>query len=142
MRSVYLAILAAIVGLACSVMAPEGQEQVFVPIQRGEQLYQAYCASCHGGPTGGRMMDIPPVHNANGHTWHHPDCQLRSIILHGSGQMGEMMRRMMGSPDAPRMPTFEGTLSDEDVDAILGYVKTWWTPQQRAWQARVTQENC
>ena len=37
--------------------------------------------------------------------------------------MGEMMRRMMSSPDAPRMPTFEGALSD-DVDAILGYVKT------------------
>lgn len=43
---------------------------------RGRTIYAANCASCHGGLTGGTMMDYPPRHNANGHTWHHPDCQL------------------------------------------------------------------
>ena len=30
----------------------------------GEELYNANCLSCHGGPTGGNMMTIPPRHNA------------------------------------------------------------------------------
>jgi hypothetical protein len=86
------------------------------------------------------MMDIPPRHNANGHTWHHSDRQLTDIVLNGPGEMGEMMRRMMGaSPDTPRMPAFKGALTEADVAAILAYIKTWWTEEQRQWQARVSQ---
>lgn len=113
------------------------------PLARGEALYDANCRSCHGGATGGQMMDIPPTHNANGHTWHHPDCQLIDVVLNGSGEMGEMMRRMMGVPeDTPRMPAFKGKLSEEDVEAILAYIKTWWTEEQRQAQARITEGQC
>jgi mono/diheme cytochrome c family protein len=143
MKRTVLFTLAASALLGCSVVAPEDQQQVFVPVQRGEQLYNTYCVTCHGGSTGGRMMDIPPVHNRNGHTWHHPDCQLTDIVLHGSGSMGEMMRRMMGaSEDTPTMPAFSGILTQADAEAILAHIKTWWTPQQRAMQAAVTQERC
>jgi mono/diheme cytochrome c family protein len=55
------------------------------PILEGKALYEVNCQACHGGETGGQMMDIPPPHNANGHTWHHPDCQLKEIVLQGSG---------------------------------------------------------
>jgi len=41
--------------------------------RHGQTLYAANCDSCHGGRTGGSMMDYPPRHNASGHTWHHPD---------------------------------------------------------------------
>jgi mono/diheme cytochrome c family protein len=85
------------------------------------------------------MMEIPPPHNANGHTWHHSDRQLTQMVLEGSGEMGEMMRRMMGvSADTPRMPAWQGTLTEEDVGAILAYIKSWWTEEQRDWQARVS----
>ncbi len=47
-----------------------------------------------------------------------------------------MMRRMMGVPqDAPRMPAWGDKLSDEEIDAILAFIKTWWTPEQRAAQS-------
>jgi mono/diheme cytochrome c family protein len=109
-------------------------------VSKGEQLYVANCQVCHGGATGGSMMDLPPPHNANGHTWHHSDRQLTDIVLNGSGEMGEMMRRMMGaSADTPRMPAWRGTLTEKDVAAILAYIKTWWTPEQREWQARVSE---
>lgn len=112
-------------------------------VQRGERLYQTWCQTCHGGATGGQMMDIPPRHNANGHTWHHPDCQLADIVLNGSGEMGEMMRRMMGvGENVPRMPAFRDKLTKDDVVAILAYIKTWWTDRQREFQARVTKEAC
>jgi mono/diheme cytochrome c family protein len=106
-------------------------------------LYNAHCLNCHGGATGGQMMDYPPRHNANGHTWHHPDCQLIEMVLNGSGEMGEMMGEMMGIPeDVPRMPTWKGTLTEEEVAAILAYIKTWWTDEQRQIQAEITQAQC
>lgn len=123
---------------------PVGEQPVRPPlIEQGEVLYQANCQRCHGGATGGQMMDIPPPHNANGHTWHHPDCQLQETILNGSGEMGEMMRDMMGaSPDTPRMPAFQGELSEAEIEAILAYIKPWWTEEQRDVQARMTEANC
>lgn len=109
----------------------------------GEQLYTANCQGCHGGDTGGSMMDIPPPHNTNGHTWHHPDCQLVQTVLNGSGEMGEMMREMMGaSEDTPRMPAFEGILTEDEIVAILDYIKGWWTEEQRHSQAVNTQQTC
>jgi mono/diheme cytochrome c family protein len=84
------------------------------------------------------MMNIPPLHNTIGHTWHHSDRQLTDMVLNGSAEMGEMMRRMMGSEDTPRMPAFKDTLTEEEVGAILAYIKTWWTEEQREWQAQVT----
>ena len=105
----------------------------------GAELYAANCQVCHGGASGGSMSDIPPPHNANGHTWHHPDYQLVQTILNGSGEMSEMMRRMMGVPeDTPRMPAFRGVLTEDDILAILSYIKTWWTPDQRASQADIS----
>jgi mono/diheme cytochrome c family protein len=106
--------------------------------QSGEALYQANCQRCHGGATGGSMMDMPPRHNANGHTWHHADQQLIDTVLNGSGQMGEMMRGMMGDPGV-RMPAFRDVLTEEDVRAILAYIKTWWTEEQRRTQADLSQ---
>ena len=89
------------------------------------------------------MMVVPPSHNANGHTWHHPDCQLVQTVLDGSGDMGEMMRSMMGiSDEVPRMPSFKGTLSEDAIMTILAYIKTWWTEEQRGLQSQMTRQAC
>src|SRR5712691_11667004 len=76
---------------------------------RGQTIYYvtANCASCHGGPTGGDMMDYPPRHNSNGHTWHHPDCDLKQIIRDGGDEMTAYMRDMMAPPGAPKMPAWK-----------------------------------
>jgi len=125
-------------GLACSGQAPTLRVQE----QRGQAAYEANCAGCHGGPDGGGMMDYPPRHNANGHTWHHADCELAQVIRDGASPMTEMMRSMMAPPDAPRMPAFGDRLSDEEIEAVLAYIKTLWTPRQRDFQARATREVC
>jgi len=110
--------------------------------RRGEEIYNASCVSCRGGPTGGAMMDYPPRHNANGHTWHHPDCELTAIIRTGGDEMTEMMRQMMAPPDAPKMQAFGDKLSSAEIDAVLAFIKTMWTPEEREVQAQVTQDNC
>ena len=150
-RRARLLILLAVAVAACGLLQRDE-----APRSRGEQLYGTEadvarygalryaenCMSCHGGATGGSMMDYPPRHNANGHTWHHGDCELKQVIRTGSTPMTEMMRRMMASPDAPRMPAFRDRLSDEEIDAVLGYIKTLWTPGQRGFQEQVTREEC
>jgi mono/diheme cytochrome c family protein len=40
------------------------------------------------------------------------------------------------------MPTFKEQLTEEDVAAILAYIKTWWTEEQRQFQARITRDVC
>lgn len=134
-----LGIIAALLLLAPSIgpTAPLGEIAA-----RGASLYQANCASCHGGPTGGGMMDYPPKHNANGHTWHHSDCEVKEVIRTGTSPMTEMMREMMAPPGAPTMPAWRERLTDEEIDAVLAYIKTMWTQDQRASQERVTREQC
>lgn len=74
------------------------------------------------------MRDIPPPHNANGHTWHHPDQQLTDIVLNG----------FSFSVERQKMPAFKDTLTEDDVQAILSHIKMWWTDEQRQHQAEVT----
>ena len=101
-------------------------------IKRGSDLYATHCQSCHGDGAGRGLLPYVPSHGPDGHTWHHSDRNLMDIVLNGPGEMGEMMREMMGTPkDAPRMPAWKGVLSEEDVRATLAYIKTFWTPEQR-----------
>ena len=50
-------------------------------------------------------------------------------------EITEIMRKQMGLQDgAPRMPAWRSAISDEDVDAVVAYMKTFWTPEQRRLQ--------
>ena len=103
-------------------------------VARGQVIYQAHCASCHGmrgegqpdwrerGPDG--LLPAPP-HDASGHTWHHPDEQLFAIT-----QLG--LARVIGQPDyRSAMPAYEGVLSDTDIVAVLSWIKAQWPPEVR-----------
>ncbi len=97
--------------------------------------YAANCMSCHGGAAGGTISDLPPVHNANGHTWHHGDCVIAEIIRDGSGPRP-------GLPtDVPTMPAFD-QLTDDQVDALIDHLRDWWTPEQRQAQRQTTARAC
>lgn len=104
-------------------------------VARGQKLYNQYCAACHGingeGQPDWKIPNDdgsfkPPPHDATGHTWHHADDLLIEIVIEGS--------------DFPQsqMPTFGEQLSDEDVQTILEYLKSWWGPEERAFQWQVT----
>ena len=85
----------------CAPAEPDGEAQT----ARGEELYQAHCVECHGGATGGAMTDIPPRHNAEGHTWHHGDCELVDMVLDGMPERpGQPTSRSAARCDAPWTP--------------------------------------
>ena len=104
-------------------------------VTQGQELYDQYCAECHG-TTGEGQPDWkipnddgsykPPPHDAGGHTWHHGDDLLPDLIANGS--------------DFPqtKMPTYGDKLSDEEILAIVEYLKSWWGPEERAFQWQMT----
>lgn len=94
----------------------------------GEAIYNLQCLQCHGGPDGDVRVPGAPPHNGEGHTWHHSDKSLISIILKGSNVGGVM-------------PAFEGQLTEEQVAAVLAYIKTMWSDEQRASQAEASKND-
>lgn len=106
-------------------------------LARGQQLYLANCASCHGARLEGQpdwqrrlasgRMPAPP-HDASGHTWHHPDRVLFEITKHGASAV-------VGGGYASDMPGFADALSDAEVTLILDYIKSTWPERERTYQA-------
>ncbi|MFQ5684131.1 MAG: c-type cytochrome [Candidatus Binatia bacterium] len=96
-------------------------------LARGAKVYATSCQPCHGDQDGKGSIGRAHPHNNNGHTWHHPDPQLKEWILQGKP-----------GPGFSVMPAFN-YLTDEDVEAILLLIKTWWTAEQRASQADISQ---
>ena len=108
-------------------------------LQLGKELYAETCSSCHGAnlegqPDWKRRLDngrMPaPPHDASGHTWHHPDQDLLVIVRDGLGAIVPGYER--------DMPAFGSTLTDEDIGAILAFIKSTWPEREREFQAQVT----
>jgi len=109
-------------------------------IAAGRAAYDRYCASCHGAhlegepnwrekkPTG--RMPAPP-HDASGHTWHHPDA-----VLLGITKFGLMPGKYAPPGYQSDMPGFGGTLSDDEISAVIAYIKSTWPDEVRRAQER------
>lgn len=110
-------------------------------VARGQELYQAACASCHGaklegqanwrerGPDG--LLPAPP-HDPSGHTWHHPDGVLFNLTKFGVAPYA-------GPDYRSAMPAFENKLSDDDIIAILSYIKSTWPTEIRRRQDAINE---
>jgi mono/diheme cytochrome c family protein len=67
---------------------------------------------------------LAPPHDASGHTWHHPDDMLFEITKWGTDAV-------VPGPNKSNMPGFSETLGDEDVWAVLAYIKSRWPQELR-----------
>jgi mono/diheme cytochrome c family protein len=106
-------------------------------LESGKVLYATSCQVCHGDQQGVGRVALAPSHDSQGHTWHHPDGQLLQIVLDGT----KVLRESMGlPPSALEMPPFKGRLTQEEVVAILSFIKTWWTEEQRDFQAEISRQ--
>ena len=90
--------------------------------ERGKEIYATNCASCHGA-TGQPDADSPlvkalgvmPANFANAlFNSREPASTWKVVIEKGGAEMGF----------SEMMPAFSETLSEEDIDAVLVYIKT------------------
>tara|TARA_B100001093_G_scaffold249909_1_gene239335 strand:- start:419 stop:856 length:438 start_codon:yes stop_codon:yes gene_type:complete len=98
-----------------------------IMIERGKIVYQNNCVSCHminlSGAKNWKGLDedghrkAPPL-NGTGHTWHHDDKTLHSIIKYG---LAKLVKNYEG-----KMIGFGDNLSDKEIDSILAYLKSYW----------------
>lgn len=112
-------------------------------LTRGEAVYRQHCAACHGAQLQGQpnwrerdasgRLPAPP-HDATGHTWHHPDQVLFDITRHGVAKAA----RLKDYDSA--MPAYEGVLSDEEIVAVLSWIKSTWPEAVRRQQEAVDAE--
>ena len=108
-------------------------------VAQGQALYAQYCASCHGANLAGApnwRMTLPdgslppPPHDGSGHTWHHADGLLLSIIADG------------GDPAFnSKMPPFKDKLTEEQARLILDFLKSTWDQEKREFQWWMTATN-
>lgn len=135
-----VATLAAVVVLltACGESATTGEDpradsRDAARVARGAKVYAQHCAACHGARLEGQpewrrrlasgRLPAPP-HDESGHTWHHLDNVLFAITKNG-----------LVAPYAPRdyesdMPAFSGILKDEEIWAVLAFIKSHWKSRE------------
>ena len=97
-------------------------------IESGKQIYAKNCASCHGINLEGQknwmsrlpdgLMPAPP-HDETGHTWHHSDRFLFMVTKYG-------IEELIGEKYLNNMPVYKDILSDEEIIAVLSYIKSTW----------------
>jgi len=112
-------------------------------IATGARIYAESCAACHGARLEGQpdwrsrnaagRLPAPP-HDASGHTWHHPMKALFEITKYGVG-------RFAGSGYLSDMPAFEGRLSDDEIRAVLEYIRDQWPAEIRKVHAEIDRKS-
>ena len=100
----------------------------------GQTVYEAHCASCHGIDGRGMPPEYPPL-AAN------PSIQMQSavnpirMVLNGGFPPGTA-----GNPMPYGMPPFAQSLSDDEVAAVVTYIRAAWGNRGAAVSSRDANE--
>lgn len=112
-------------------------------VMQGKIVYAEHCASCHGKNLEGEAnwrqrkpsgrLPAPP-HDETGHTWHHADKALFNLTKYGP--------QYVAGPDYQSdMPAFDGVLSDDEIIAVLSFIKSTWSARERQAQDEITRNS-
>lgn len=143
-------VLVAGLSAGCSLLGDDGGTEEIAGwpppaavVDLGRAAYEANCAVCHGQngegapnwqeQTAGGVYPAPP-HDSSGHTWHHADGLLFEIVRDGGSQFDTASFRS-------GMPAWGGVLTDGEIRAVITYLKTFWGPEERAFQFEVSEQD-
>lgn len=142
-RRLWIATLAAVallVGAVVFAFAPEPQAGLLSPndrqvVAQGAEIYTQTCAACHGANLEGQVENwqspetdglLPaPPHDETGHTWHHGDTLLFEITKYGVAAAANL------TDYRSAMPAYESVLTDEEIIAVLSFIKSTWPDEIR-----------
>jgi mono/diheme cytochrome c family protein len=97
------------------------------PVMQGREVFLRVCAECHGQNGEGYANELAaPALDHSEHAWHHPDQQIRGWIVNGK----------LGLNAA--MPALGDQLTNEEIEAVIVYLHTLWTPEQLEIQQDIT----
>lgn len=129
----FLVLLIAGAGLlgGCNFASTPGSTVTLTPtvdlVMQGREVYLRACAECHGQNAEGYANELAaPALDHSEHAWHHPDQQIRDWIKNGKLGLGR------------QMPALGDQLSDEEIEAVIAYLHTLWTPEQLETQQDIT----
>lgn len=114
-----------------------------VKVTAGKALYARWCSGCHGRKLQGQPLwqlqdqyagRRAPAHDQTGHTWTHSDDDLFLMTRDG--------RFPSTDPEAPSyMPAFHDFLGNEQIIAVIAYIKASWPVGLRISQALLNPGN-
>ena len=84
----------------------------------GKVLFETYCAACHGEQGQSGIVPEAPALNADGPAPQLTDAEIAQMMHQGS----------------ELMPAMGADFTDEQVAAVTSFIKSLWTPEQRAAQ--------
>lgn len=99
-------------------MAP--REPAGGQMELGQRLYERHCADCHGAQGEGRPGQIPPLAGARAVIFAQPANVIRTVLW------GGFLPATAGNPRPFGMPPFAHQLSDEEIAAVVSYLRRSW----------------
>ena len=145
--TVAIAMLACLLSIVTAKKIAYSKQDISLPykdraaIKLGQTIYKDNCASCHGINLEGQIgwqteivdgRRLAPPHDETGHTWHHPDELLYNMTKYG-------FEEMLGKKYPNNMPVYENILSDGELLAVLGYIKSTWPKRIKAIHNEINQ---
>ncbi|HYC48209.1 MAG TPA: cytochrome c [Burkholderiales bacterium] len=97
---------------------PRGPAEEFR--RQGAQIYEKSCAGCHGDHGEGAVGAYPALAGNRAVTLHVPANVIRAVLS------GGYLPATAGNPRPYGMPPFSHVLSDEEIAAVLSYIRSAW----------------
>ncbi len=109
-------------------------EETSLLMRLGKTVYDAQCASCHGGQGLGMPPQFPPL-AANQSIQMESAVNPIRMVLNGGYPPGTI-----GNPRPYGMPPFAQSMSDDEVAAVVTYIRAAWGNRGTAISARQANE--
>lgn len=103
-------------------------------LRLGSKIYDAQCASCHGAQGRGKLPEYPPLADNQSIQMNSAVNPIR-MVLNGGFPPGTA-----GNPRPYGMPPFAQSLSDDEVAAVVTFIRVSWGNRGSAVSARQANE--
>lgn len=123
-------------GVDLEGLSPEARQLVI-----GERVYNSSCTACHKPNMAGQddwkipfadgSLKAPPL-DETGLLVSYTDDEIEQKIRLGANSLNEEMRSLSN------MPSYDTILSDDEIDAVIAFIKSRWPDEVRDAQSQIS----